>query len=159
MNQRDLFVPATARTLADAQDEVQIGRDDGIECPCCGQWCKVYIRKLSSSMARWLIELVRRHDLPGDWIDVRTFNLRGGDYAKVAYWDLAESRGNDDPTKRTSGLWRPTMAGIKFVWNEASVPSHVYVYDGRVLGYSSEPVWIRQALGSRFNYEELMKAR
>lgn len=159
---------ASKTSLEDAKNWLRLRARKGAHCPCCKQHVKIYRRPLGSQMARWLIWLVRVYealpDLPKGhngirgWIDIRESPVRGGDYAKLVHWDLAENRANVDPELRTSGLWRPTPKGIDFVQRRIVVPSHVELYDNHPLGFSEEMIGIDAALGKWFNYEELMNA-
>ena len=147
-------------TLAEARKRVQIGMDDadGIICPCCGQKAKRYRRTLTSEVGRFLIHLVglfQRNN--GDWVDVRRIDVRGGDYAKAAYWSLACKAPNTDPTKRTSGLWRPTLRGSAFVWGRVAVPRYAYVFNGQCERVDGPPTTIEEVLGKSFDYRELMQ--
>lgn len=155
-------------TLIEAKAEVLAGRDDGVACPCCGQYCKVYQRTLNSAMARFLIWLVLEYehrwtdDHGGHlWISVNDGPLiqnrkGGGDFAKLRYWGLIEQMANDDDTKRTSGYWRPTSIGIAFAHDRITVPKQVKLYLNDPIGFSEERVSIRDALGTKFDYQELM---
>lgn len=144
-------------TLLDARRYVQNKREEGVFCPCCGQYAKTYRRKLNSEMALWLIWLVKQFKLkPDDWVDVKTAPLRGGDYGKLIHWGLAAQCLNTDKTKRTSGLWKPTEKGIHFSQRRVRVPSHVYLYNNEVLGFRDTLIDIEEALGERFDYAELM---
>lgn len=132
--------------------------DDGINCPCCGQFAKRYRLPLNANMAIFLIDLVRL--CPDDgWLHYLNCRFRGRDYSRLLCWGLAITRGNDDPTKKNSGFWRPTKKGIAFVERRIMVPSHVYLYDNKVEGWSDKLVTIRQALGKRFDLEEIMRGR
>lgn len=144
------------RTLDEAQDWLRSRLDEGAECPCCKQFAKVYKRPINSQMARWLIWLVLEYKHNQRWIDVKESALRGGDYGKLAHWGLIEQEQNTNPTKRTSGLWRPTAKGTDFVFEAVRVEKKVHLYDGRVMGFSGGLVSIRNALGKQFDYEELM---
>jgi hypothetical protein len=101
-----------------------------------------------------------------------------GDFAKLSYWgllcehpkvELGGRRKNASPPsserpKRPvkppprSGLWRITHKGRQFVDGVIRVPSHALVYKRVARGFSEETVSIREALGERFDYDELMKA-
>lgn len=133
----------------------------GVACPCCGQFCKVYRRKLYATMASWLIWLVRTHETRQDWIHVTEGPpQRGGDFAKLTYWKLIVQRpldAADHLLKRTSGFWKPTDRGRAFVYGRINVPSHALVFDDRVLGFTDETVSIQEALGKRFDYNTLMQ--
>jgi hypothetical protein len=143
-------------TLQQAIDYVQQGLDKGVTCPCCNQYCKLYKRALNSGMALWLIELVKKHEHAQDWVDVRTIDLRGGDYAKLVHWGLTENKSNDDLTKRTSGFWRPTQDGIDFAYKRLQVLSHVMLYNNIVVEFDGDYITIDEALGEKFDYSELM---
>lgn len=147
-------------TLAEAQAIVEHGRAEGIPCPCCEQFCKLYKRKLNSAMAAWLVWLVVEYEKSPGWIDIRTSPVRGGDYAKLLHWNLVLQRPKDksDRVRRTSGHWMPTPTGIEFAHGRGWVPSHVFLYNNKREGYSEETVTVHGALGKKFNYSELMGA-
>ena len=84
------------------------------------QFAKIYKRKLNSGMAASLVWLVRTYLEKQNWIYVwkiaPKFILRSAEIGKLAHWELAIQKTNeDDDSKRTSGLWKPTEKGIKFV--------------------------------------------
>ena len=156
----DLF--ASTYTLAEARRAVTAGLDDGVECPCCGQFAKVYKRKLNSFMAYALIVL-RNHAVRSDnqWVHIRALSLRvaagGGELAKLCHWDLIEEMpAQREDGSRHAGFYRITARGLSFVNGETSVPRHVFIYDNGVRGFSDERTTIREALGDKFNYSELM---
>jgi hypothetical protein len=152
-------------TLDEAKAYVLAHRDDGVECPCCGKSRKVYERTIYSGMARFLIWLVReyqrREELKlegGLWVDsLEGPPQRGGDFAKMAHWGLIEQMANDDETKRTSRFWRPTAKGAAFVHGLITISKRVRLFDNVVIGFSEERFDIRDALGKKFDYKELME--
>jgi len=150
------FNRAVIDTLADAISAVERGRWEGIECPCCGQYAKVYRRKLNSGMAEWLLWLVKQSRV-ASWVDIRDSSVRGGDYGKLTHWGLIQHMANVDPAKRGSGFWRPTDKGIAFAERRVSVPSHVFLYNNQVIGFSDSPCSIVDALGKKFDYTMLMQ--
>jgi hypothetical protein len=133
----------------------------------------MYRRALYDKMAVWLIWCVRAfdpNDPAGGWIHVNEGPVLqnrkgGGDYSKLAYWDLIEPRPleDGDSPERTAGWWRPTPRGIAFVHGQIRLPSHVYLYDHRIQtqagdrGFSEETITIFDALGKRFSYAEIME--
>jgi len=143
-------------TLKQIKDFLRAHIDEGCKCPGCGQEVKKYRRVLGVQMARFLIALYRAPKLPDGWIDIRTLDVRGGDYAKTLYWGLVELRGNVDPKKRKSGFWRLTPKGLLFIHDQVRVPKYALVYNHRCLGFSNQDTGIRQALGQKFSYEKLM---
>lgn len=133
------------------------GAREGVHCPCCDRMVKEYRRALNADQARFLVLLCREYlkSPPHSWVDIRAISVRGGDYAKTKHWGLAEQSLNEDPTKRSSGLWRPTPSGLTFARGESKVPSHVYLLDNAVRGFSEERIDIWAALGKRFDFREL----
>ena len=150
-------------SLQEAIERVLIGRDNGIVCPCCGQYCKVYKRRLNSAMAVGLIWIVKHYQEHKRWISIHESPLIqgrrvGGDFAKLEHWGLIVASGNDDSSKRTSGEWAPTDAGIDFAYGKTQLPSHALIYSNTLLGFSDEYITIQQALGAKFDYAELMNS-
>lgn len=146
-------------TLEEMQGRVQANLEEGIVCPCCGQYCKLYRRALNAQMARFLIWLVREFEARPRWIDWHEAPsiLRGGDYAKLQYWGMIENCPNDNPGQRTSGLWRPTELGVEFAHMRRRAASHAYVFNNSVVRFEDQYITIEDALGEHFNYRELMR--
>lgn len=131
----------------------------GCKCPVCEQRVKVYKRKLNSNMAATMCWIVGASK--GTWVDVPKsaprFVVRTNQYATIRFWDLIEQKPNyRDPTRRGSGIWRPTALGVSFVSQNAVVPKYVYLYNNKPLGFSDEQIGVREALGNKFSYEELL---
>ncbi len=145
--------------------------DKGCTCPLCGQFVKRYKRPLNSSMAVFMI-MLRKYQAahPSEaWVDVpkllstsKTATARGGDYAKLTGWGLIEPLPDgvrEDGSKRV-GLYRMTELGKSWSAGQAAVPKYVFFYNESPL--AKQPpvvatVTIEQALGSKFNYADLMK--
>lgn len=149
-------------TLAEARKYVESLSKKGVECPCCEQYVKVYKRKLNSFMAFSLTRLYKFSKTnPGEWVHIKTLSMTvaagGGEMAKLRYWGLLEENKTPKEGQKFSGLFRITEEGQWFVEGETSVPKYIFLYNQRFLGFDeSAKVTIKQALGSRFNYQELM---
>lgn len=134
----------------------------GTPCPCCGQRCKIYKRRLNHQMARFLIWFVRLYKQREIWTHMSEFpviqNRRGGgDYGKLVYWQLIIQKDNARPDCKTvSGLWRPTVKGIAFVYKLIKVPEAVFVYDSIPQYFSNNEIDIVEALNGEYDYEELI---
>jgi hypothetical protein len=145
-------------TLEEAQEWLRSRVDDGAPCPCCSQFAKVYRRKLTSATARALVLMYRE---AGDgWVYFPDLlGRKQADEAKARYWGLIEERRaqRDDGSQR-NGWWRLTPWGVRFVRGQATIAKYARIYDGRCLGldYSEGTVNIREALGTRFSYDDLM---
>jgi len=135
--------------------------EEGINCPCCGQLVKIYKRKLNSGMAAALVWLVGEFKRTQDWIDIPAkaprHVIKSREHGRLVHWGLIEQKPNEDSAKKTSGLWRPTLLGVDSVEGTVSVRSHVFLLNNEMQGFSDSSVFIKDALGSDFNYAELMR--
>ena len=64
-------------------------------------------------------------------------------------------RENTDEAKRCSGFWRVTPEGMAFAQGQITVPSHAFVYNNRVEGWSITRITVFEALEKDLNYAEL----
>ena len=86
-------------------------------------------------------------------------DYRCGEWAKMKLWGLIEEMPKSDGgDKKTSGFWRVTDAGRRFVGRRSTIYSHVKVFDGRFFGFSGDPVYIDECLGKKFSYGELVES-
>lgn len=143
-------------TLSRAQRQVRDGLADGTICPCCKQRAQEYHRKLNSGMASALIAVWVRFGQ--EWAHVPDVAARiGGDFAKLRHWGLVrESSGKREDGGR-QGDWKITSLGREFVLGLTTVPSHITIFNNEVSGRDGADITIRDALGDRFNYDELMR--
>ena len=125
----------------------------GIKCPCCGLLNKVYSRKLNSGMARFLIRLYHAgYGHPGrPWHKFVWSQTANGDYSKLRYWNLIEKKPDCE------GYWRITGRGVQFVLGRIAVAKYCHVFNARAMGFSVESTTIKQALGDKFNYHDLLE--
>lgn len=152
--------PKLTDTLEDAKQYTREHWEKGVRCPCCDQLVKLYKRPLYGTIA---VNLIRLYKLDrSQYHHIAKILLPnssgGGDFAKLIYWGLVEEQQKDeeDTVSRTSGMWKITQKGIDFVNKKTKLYSHVLIYDGRFLGLSGNEVDIKDVLGKKFNYEELM---
>lgn len=145
-------------SLERAKRELRQNFKSGATCPCCGQNVKAYDRKLTGSQAKGLINLARLYVRDHKWHHVSDLEVsgNGGEFAQLRRWLLIEQQVNEDTKKRTSGMWKPTQKGMDFVYNKITVPSHCETYNNVTMSFSEDQINIRQALGKRFDYAELM---
>lgn len=147
---------------------VQQNLRDGVTCPACGQLCKIYKRKINSTMALALVliyQYFKTHPR-ADWLHVAAFlvkvkhdsSIAGGDVVKLRYWGLLERAAGERPDGSDRiGRYKITDLGKQFVEGRVAVPMHVYLYNQSLLRLSEEMTTIRDALGQKFKYDELMK--
>jgi hypothetical protein len=66
---------------------------------------------------------------------------------------------NKRPDTKSSGKWRITEKGRRFVQGAITIPSHLHTYNHGIHEESARRLDISEALGRPFNYRELMAAR
>jgi hypothetical protein len=145
-------------TLGEARDYIESKCDDGVRCPCCTQFVKVYHRNLNAGMAASLIALWRKAG--ADMVHLNsTVSHISHEAAQLSWWGMIVQ----DDTRRQDGgrasWWRVTDLGNSFLHNHVMVSKYVYVFDGNVLGYDDrERISIVDALGDKFDYRKLMES-
>ena len=147
------------RTIEEAKAWLRDRIYDGADCPVCTQRVQLYRRKLNAGMAKALIQIYRHAGT--EWTRVQDIpsGPKGGDYAKLRFWGLLEPRGDVSEDGNSAGWWRVTDKGRAFVLDQAVVPSHVGTYNNKTYPLR-DPVTlitVREALGERFKYDELMQ--
>lgn len=151
-------------TLADARSLFRSQLESGasVECPCCERTGRIYRRRLNAGMARVLVRMVEVHArAPAElWIHIHAifggFGQKHRDWPLLRLWGLVEPRTKRTGTENARGFWRVTELGRAFVAGRTRAPTWVFVFDGEKTGSSDEVLTIREALGHRFDYAELM---
>lgn len=172
-----LTLPPHITALEEARAWLLENACDGAVCPCCDRPLALQKRPLYGQMALALL-LIHKHTAAlaaPDYVHVPSFLVtRGlpprltasirGDYSKLRYFGLLESRRAETGETRRDGnprlgLWRVTEAGTLFCLNRLRVPKYVYLLNGRpVAGLATtETVNVVEALGDRFDYASVTR--
>lgn len=147
-------------TLGRTKEWLDQHREEGVCCPACGQFAKVYTRKINSGMARALVLMYRA----GGEDFVHKPSVLGGvgsaarDESLLRYWGLLEEESAMRPDGGRAGWWRVTHLGFEWIHGMTKVLSHARVYDGELLGLVGDMVTIEECLGSKFNLSQLLAA-
>lgn len=138
----------------------------GHRCPYCHGNVQIYPRSVNCDIARALILSYKLYKAnPGKWMNLSKYltkkhGFRSGDYHKAAYWKLLERCPEKRPYgKSSSGRWRITKLGLRFVEREYVVPqSHCLEYLHQPIPgcWYGGPRGIVDALGRNWNYDKLM---
>ena len=141
---------------------------DGCICPACKKTVKLNPISINNMMAYRLCVLYNltkatyvvdgkfRYFHVSDDIEVEL--KLGGGWAKLRWWDLIEQKPKEKGkgNGRTSGMWRITQKGIKFVENRIAVPKYVKLFNSKSYGFYGDQVRISDCFENRFDYEKLM---
>jgi len=134
--------------------------EKGVRCACCGQFAKIYTRKINSSMVRSLIKFVKYYDhrLASEWVHAANILPPpvGSDFPKLRFWGLIESKCDYKLDGNSAGMWRVLPKGYAFAAGKVTVPEKIKIYDNVLYGHSENETTIQKALGRHFNYNELM---
>ncbi len=128
----------------------------GTTCPLCHGHVQIYRRKVNAGMARSLIAM---YQVGGkSWVHLPSqIGARSREEGKLAYWGLVEEEKIRRPDGGRPGYWRVTDRGEAFVRCRISIPKYAVVYNGKVLEFDqTQMIDIREAIGTKFDYTELM---
>lgn len=158
-NTLDMFGGEHAMAQA-RRETMDKAKQKGTECPCCGQFVKVYRRTINSTMAR---QLITAHGMHAEgWFHTRDVVLAdsagAGDFSKLECWGLIyrQPHVQGEEGKRTSGMWKITDKGRDFIAGRVTVPQYAYIYNGNLLELGGVDIHIEHALGKKFDYREIM---
>jgi len=152
-------------TIQEAIAFLETHRDTGVDCPCCGQYVKLYKRKLNAGMARFLIGLYRlgKKNI-GDMYfspsavleEMEIPNTQALDYSILKHFSFIKENDDKRENKSKAGFWMLTSSGEQFVLQNILTAMYVHVYDNRLFSTSGDSIRIKEALGGKFIYDELM---
>jgi len=150
-------------TLKEAKQHLRANFEKGVKCPCCGQFVKQYKRKLNSGMALFLIGLYKLTANEESMffsnkliMEKMSLTVTSLDYSVMKHFGLITPRVAENG-KKDSGVWMITQVGLRFVTQKGyTIPKHVFLYNNKRQGTSDEKITIQEALGEKFDYDELM---
>lgn len=135
----------------------------GMECPCCEQHAQIYDRKINTGMVQALVQLYRLTLKGNEWshFDDITKGKGKRDFTVLRFWGMIQAmpKGTKDrhgKAKKSSGFWRITEGGVDFIFARCKAPRVAVIYNDSVREFSPEFTTISQAVGSPFDYLELM---
>ena len=157
-----MTAPKISKSLLEAKGLLLAKWNDGCLCPVCGQTVKLYTRKLNHGMTVFLIALYKLDRSGQKYIHVKDVLGSLGQYTKSLDYSVLEHFGlirkkietTDD--KRSSGFWKITLKGTDFVKVKIRILSKVKIYNNKFYGLTGQRVNVVEALGTKFDYKELM---
>lgn len=156
-------------TIEEAKQFLRKNWEQGVKCPCCRQFVKLYKRKITGAMALALVVLYREHLKIGldkfihlaQVLQDAGFSYQitnTGDKAKLKYWGLIEPMQGVRPDGSTKvGKYRITQKGIDFATGKISIDEKIGLYNQNLYPLeSTRQVFIKDVWENKFNYSELM---
>jgi len=159
-------------TIDEAQEWLAEHFESGETCPCCDQFVKLYKRKLDAGMARALIithnENIANPDTVwfpvNDLLKKRKISTGASTISMLKHWGLLYPKSDAPPKEgaKSAGLYCITELGTLFALDQVSVKKHIYIYNKTLFSpeeASKEFITIREALGDKYDYSEMMNGR
>jgi len=133
----------------------------GFICSSCGSYVRQYTRSVNASMALVLL-LMWKHN-KYDFFHVENWLKQIGqsglraDYHKLRFWGLIEAKieAREDGSKR-NGYYKITNEGVQFASRKTTVQSKAVILHNKLQYFEGEQISIIQALGKKFDYNQLM---
>ena len=145
----------------DLSPSIRDGCEEGVWCTSCGKWAKKYRRAMGASIAKFLIDLYRaqqNHDRHWKTRELYPRDNKASTEGVLArHWGLIDIIEETNKAGAPVGSYKLTEKGRRFIHVLEYVPSHVYLYNGQCLGLDGKLMSIREALGKKFDYDELMR--
>ncbi len=132
----------------------------GYKCEHCGGYVKLYKRAFNSNMAIALLTMYKY--APNMFVKVedlliRSGHTRCGDFSYLRHYNLIEpQKGQRSDGSGRNGYYRITAFGMLFCEGKATVSSKFLIMHNSLKGFGGEEITIKDALGKKFNYNELM---
>lgn len=154
--------------VKDATEELQkeLNNKGHSICRCCGRVVRIYKRKLHAEMAIFLIKLVKKFEKEPRYYttnellkDARHLRAGGTDGGFLVHWGLIGKAPINNRAGAPASSYIPTKQGIEFAHNRIKVPHAVWLLDKKVVRKSDDVIGIESALGTKFQYSELMQGR
>lgn len=151
--------PGLPPSIRKARKDLNAAILEGSSCPVCGRRVQVY-----ENTFRWNLALLAQHvrrdlDGPFQWFHLPTTVLQipGLQLPARAASRLAGSctEGWRIFERADDGLWRLTLTGLLFVDQKLWIPSSMYTYNNRVVGYGKELIGFSEDGVVRFDPEDL----
>lgn len=142
--------------LEEAQDEFFDNLVEGIKCPCCDRWGKVYRWSLYPNAAALICRMVAESGA-GQFVETKTIIERGlSRRTEGRHWGLIEQESELRADGGRTGWWRVTPLGERFVSGESTIPKYAWVYDKKVIHLGGPEITLPEALKGKFDYNEMM---
>lgn len=132
----------------------------GYQCECCKQRVQTYSRKFNANMAYALIFMYNNRD--SGFIKVeeemrKSGKMRSGDFTYLRwYWLIEPMQEKREDGSSRNGYYRITTRGIMFVEGQLKVNERFLMFNNACQGFEGNEITIEQALGKKFNFNELM---
>lgn len=138
----------------------ELDKRKGYKCECCGLYVREYVRTFNCNMGLALVLLMKTNTLT--FVHLENFMQqhgykRCGDASYLVHYGffekLNEKRKDNSPR---NGYYRITGRGLAFASNKITAQGRFIIFNNECNGFEGKDVNIKDVLGKKFNYEQLM---
>ena len=133
----------------------EASKSDKFHCPFCDKKVTVYHRPIHKEMGQFLMKLYQKDRQYSRFYPMRELDptaiKAASDGSYLIHWGLVQKSGKQDDAPPNS--YRITDKGRAFVSGQLMVPSHCYMLNNKVVGWSDRQMHIREVVE---NYEDLL---
>jgi hypothetical protein len=137
----------------------------GLRCPCCGRYAKIYKRRLNAGIILNLVKAYKQFGTAAFDLPVELPERDSSTITTAKHWKLIVRRSDldtkrDNPKRRrgeSTVMWQITEYGEEFINGELDVRTYAKLFDDEARAFCGSKRGIRALLEMEgFDYDELM---
>lgn len=147
---------APTDTIQQSREWLEENRHEGVSCPSCEQYVKVYKRTINGGMVRTLATMYQKAGL--EFVHVPSLRVDSNhEVSQLAWRGLVEEEKRIREDGGRAGYWRVTVDGALWLKGVTSAPKYAIVYNNKVLELSEdETVRVNDVKMKNFDLQEIL---
>lgn len=148
--------PNSTDTIEHSREWLDENRHEGVSCPSCEQYVKVYRRTINGGMVRTLATMYQKAGL--EFVHVPSLKVdTNHEVSQLAWRGLVEEEKRVREDGGRAGFWRVTVAGALWLKGVTSAPKYAIVYNNKVLELTEDDtVRVSDVKTKNFNLQEVI---
>jgi hypothetical protein len=148
--------PTLTDTIEHSREWLDENRHEGVSCPSCEQYVKVYRRTINGGMVRTLATMYQKAGL--EFVHVPSLKVdTNHEVSQLAWRGLVEEEKRVREDGGRAGFWKVTLAGALWLKGMTSAPKYAIVYNNKVLELTEDDtVRVTDVKTKNFNLQEII---
>jgi hypothetical protein len=148
--------PTLTDTIEHSREWLDENRHEGVSCPSCEQYVKVYRRTINGGMVRTLATMYQNAGL--EFVHVPSLKVdTNHEVSQLAWRGLVEEEKRVREDGGRAGFWKVTLAGALWLKGMTSAPKYAIVYNNKVLELTEDDtVRVTDVKTKNFNLQEII---
>lgn len=148
--------PSSTDTIEHSREWLDENRHEGVSCPSCEQYVKVYRRTINGGMVRTLATMYQKAGL--EFVHVPSLKVdTNHEVSQLAWRGLVEEEKRVREDGGRAGFWKVTLAGALWLKGITSAPKYAIVYNNKVLELTEDDtVRVTDVKTKNFNLQEVI---